>query len=152
MSEETLQKLLECRQIREQLGGENRHSQQSKSIPDSLDSVYFYHRECYQKYTYASALMMRKIGDSAAPQNEDGSQRAFRATSSKTDVKDSRGRFPNKCMICKKEQLKVKSKRQPLTKIITLTAEERLKKAAQLNDDQELLIQVSEADLIAKDF
>ena len=109
-------KLLECKHIREELEGENRHIQQSKAIPYVFEGVYYYHRECYQKFKYARGLMKRKINQVGVTQKEGesrGESRVLRATTSMSDVKDSRGRFPNRCMNCKKETLKVKGSLTP---------------------------------------
>ena len=55
-------------------------------------------------------------------------------------------------MICKKKDLKVKGVRQPLSKIITDTAERTLKEAAIAQNYLQMIIAVSETDLIAKEF
>ena len=54
--------------------------------------------------------------------------------------------------VCKKTAIKVKGKRQVLTKIVTKSAEITLKQAAKLRNDEEMLIAVQDVDLIAKDF
>ena len=56
------------------------------------------------------------------------------------------------CMICKKKALKVNKKSQPLTKIVTKTAEKTLREAANLKNDTEMVIEVRDTDLIAKEF
>ena len=68
-----------------------------------------------------------------------------------TSTCDARGLFPNQCMICKKETVKVRQKRQPLSKIITKFVENTLKQAAECRKDQEMLFAV-QVDLIAKEF
>ncbi len=56
------------------------------------------------------------------------------------------------CMICKKKDLKVRGKQRPLSKIITTTAEKTLKEAAIAQNDVQMILAVSETDLIAKEF
>ncbi len=141
---------MECKKIRQGLGGLN-----SESIPDVLgEEDLSFHRECYQKFTYAKTLLKRKgDGVDIGLDGERGVKRISRNIGSGESSKtDSRGRFPNHCMICKKESLKVKGKRQNLSKIVTKNAETTLKKAAMLKNDSEMLIHVQDVDLIAKDF
>ena len=63
-----------------------------------------------------------------------------------------RGLFPDLCMICKKKTLKVNNKRQPITKIVTKSAERTLKASAHVRDDRDMVVAVAETDLIAKEF
>ena len=61
LREVSLQTLTECKKIRESLGGENHHEEQC-NIPTVLnEEPLFHHRECYQKFTYARALLKRKL-------------------------------------------------------------------------------------------
>ena len=53
-------------------------------------------------------------------------------------------------MICSKERIKVGGKFQFLTKILTKSAEETLKNAASLRNDQKMITAVTGIDLIAK--
>ena len=55
-------------------------------------------------------------------------------------------------MICKKHQIKVEHKFQLPKKLLTLDAANNIKKAAEMTEDEELLLQVTEADLVAKEF
>ena len=48
--------LIENKQIRAKLGGDNFHAEQSLSIPENYKNGLKYHRECYQKFTYAKTL------------------------------------------------------------------------------------------------
>ena len=49
---------------RENLGGENHHIEQCSGIPSNTDEVsaieLYFHRECYQKFTYARALLKKR--------------------------------------------------------------------------------------------
>ena len=53
-------------------------------------------------------------------------------------------------MICSKERIKVGGKFQFPTKILTKSAEETLKNAANLRNDQKMITAVTGIDLIAK--
>ena len=55
-------------------------------------------------------------------------------------------------MICSKERIKVGGKFQFPTKILTKSAEETLKNAANLRNDQKMITAVTGIDLIAKEF
>ena len=55
-------------------------------------------------------------------------------------------------MICLKERIKVGGKFQFPTKILTKSAEETLKNAAHLRNDQTMITAVTGIDLIAKEF
>ena len=51
---DTFETLLECKKIRESLGGENYHIDQCNKTPVNLGEIeYFYHRKCCQKFVYA---------------------------------------------------------------------------------------------------
>ena len=148
-----LQTLEECKSIREGLGGDNHHPQQCSNIPhcEDLEVVdVYYHRKCYQKFTYAKALLKRK---QSADEGKDLNVKVQRTARTSTQGENhSRRIFPDVCMICKKKSLKVSNKRQALTKIVTKTAENSLKAAAKVRGDEEMVILVSDTDLIAKEF
>ena len=152
-SERTFETLLECKKIRENLGGENHHIDQCSKIPENLGEIeYLYHRKCFQKFVYAKTLLKRK----ASKDNDQGSsnkvQRTTRKKLQSAETTSSRGLFANVCMICKKKDLKVKGVRQPLSKIITDTAERTIKEAAIAQNDLQMIVAVRETDLIAKEF
>ena len=156
VSDASFKTLLECKKIRTSLGGENSHDEQCKGIPESLgEREFYFHRECYQKFTYAKTLLKRKIVRDGDTNESRKAQRISHNTLSKTgkiSTTDSRGRFPNHCMICKKVSFKLKGKLETLSNIITKAAENTLKQAAKLRNDQEMLVAVQGTDLIAKDF
>ena len=152
-SPNTFETLLECKKIRESLGSENHYVDQCNKIPENLGEIeYFYHRKCFQKFVYAKALLKRK----ASKDNDQGCssklQRTTRKASQSAEATSSRGLFPNICMICKKTDLKVKGVRQPLSRIVTDTAERTFKEAALAQNDLEMIRAVTETDLIAKEF
>ena len=105
-SERTFETLLECKKIRESLGGENHHIDQCSKIPENLGEIeYLYHRKCFQKFVYAKTLLKRK----ASKDNDQGSsnkrQRTTRKTLQSAETTSSQGLFANICMICKKKRL-----------------------------------------------
>lgn len=154
LSENALKTLIECKTIRESLGGENGHETQCRNIPEKANGKdYFFHRECYQKFTYAKALLKRKLNkDDEMGGSSNKAHRSTRATSSIHETANPKQLFPDICMICKKKTLKVNQKCQPLTKIVTKTAEKALIDAASLKDDTEMLLEITGVDLIAKEF
>ena len=130
-TESSYNTLKECKRIREDLGGSNRHYEQSCRIPDIFDKdvPLFYHRECRSKFTNIQTLVKRKFTQDNT--NEISKKRAPRKESFF---------FPNHCMICKKARTSVNKKEIKLSKIITKTAEETLVKAATLKNDYEMFI------------
>ena len=96
-------------------------------------------------------LLKRK----ATKDNEDGSSSKLQRTTRQTQsaqATSSRGLFPNVCMVCKKKDLKVKGVRQPLSKIVTETAERKVQEAAKARNDLEMIGAITGTDLIAKEF
>ena len=151
LSEVSFQTLTECKKIRESLGGENHHEEQCKGIPTVLnEEPLFYHRECHQKFTYARTLLKRKLEN----ENEvtKSNKRPSRASSSTGAACSKVDIFPKQCMICSKERTKVRGKFQFPTKILTKSAEETLKNAANLRNDKKMITAVTGIDLIAKEF
>ena len=152
---ESLNNLKECKKIRETLSFENHHLEQCNGVPENYSSTtLYYHRECYQKFTYARNLK-RKRECSITPT----SRRSIRLTSPETEKQISNLNetnetqlFPSYCMICKKHRIKVKGKDQYPTHIRTHTAQESIKKAASLSNDFDMLGQIDGVCLIAKEF
>ena len=142
-SQTTLDTLIENKNIRVNLGGENYHPEHSEL---------FYHRECYQKFPYAKAVLKRKNVKDEELGMSSKLQRLIRNISLDPNEIRPRGLFPSICMICRKKSIKINNKRQPLTKAITKTAEMTLKAAAQARDDKDMIASVHETDLIAKEF
>lgn len=149
-SANTFETLLECKKIRESLGGENHHIDQCNKIPENLGEIeYFYHRKCFQKFVYAKTLLKRKTSQDGCQGSNSKLQKSTRQSDEATG---SRGLFPNICMICKQKELRVKSVRQSLSRIVTDTAERTLKEAAIAHNDLEMMTAVTETDLKAKEF
>ena len=154
-SDASFQMLLEFKRIRQSLGGENGHDEQCNGVPESLgEKELYYHRECYQKFTYAKTILKRK-----SIQDKDTKEiRKFKQLScSSSDIgegskSDATGLFPHQCMICKKDSFKIKGKRQVLCRIITKSAENTIKQAAELRNDQDMLLTIKGVGLIAKEF
>ncbi|CAB4024495.1 Hypothetical predicted protein, partial [Paramuricea clavata] len=154
-SANTFETLLECKKIRESLGGENHHIDQCNKIPENLGEIeYFYHRKCFQKFVYAKTLLKQKTSQDSCQGSNSKLQKLTRKTSQRQsdEATGSRGLFPNICMICKKKELRVKSVCQSLSRIVTDTAERTLKEAAIAHNDLEMMTAVTETDLKAKEF
>ena len=62
------------------------------------------------------------------------------------------GLFGDNCMICRKYQMKVGHKFQLPKKLLTLDAANNIKKAAEIIEGEELLLKITEVDLVAKEF
>jgi len=137
----TLVTLKNCKQIREQLGGENLHSEQAVGIPDDLDKEYFYHVECFKKFVHAKVLVKRKA-DKNSSSRQSKQQKAGK----------ERGLFDENCTICKNYQIKLGQCFQKPKKLVTLEAANNVKKAAEVSKDEAMLLQIAEVDLVAKEF
>eukprot|EP00794_Sanderia_malayensis_P012447 gene12447-13734_t len=152
LTEKSHSSLLASKSIRERLGGDNWHKEQCEGIPQVFSDDQGYHRSCYAKFTLAKSYAKRRSSDFAEGVRTD-SQRSLRScdpTASSSAVGTIL--FPKQCMICKKSTPKsVKGKKQPLSLIVTKQAETTLKQAAALHNDQELLVQIQDQDLIAKE-
>lgn len=62
LSEMSFRSLTECKKIRLSLGGENHRENQCKVILKLLnEELLYFHREFYQKFTYARTLQKRKF-------------------------------------------------------------------------------------------
>ena len=76
VSEASFQTLVECKSFRVRLGGENSHDEQCSRIPESFEEKeLYYHRECYQKFTYAKTLLKRKVNQDGGASTSKRSQR-----------------------------------------------------------------------------
>ena len=150
VSQASYKVLTESKEIREWLGQENHHEEQCNGIPEALgENSRFYHRECYQKFTFAKTILKRKRDQVDDPIK---CRKRLSREHGVSDSKNSRGLFPKHCMIFLKERIKVKGKFQLPTKIINMSAEETLKKAAVLKYDLAMLASVTDTDLIVKEF
>ncbi len=150
LSKESFDTLTECKGIRESLGGANHHERQCQHVPTMFgDEAHFYHRECYQKFIYARTLLKRKR---AKEDESSGSSKRPSRASDQTNNGNPRQLFPNECMICSKQRIKVRGKFQFPTKILTKTAEDTLKRSATLRKDEPMIAAVTDVDLIAKEF
>ena len=59
--EASLKTLTESKEIHGSLGQENHHEEQCNGIPEALgERSLLYHRECYQKFTFAKTILKRK--------------------------------------------------------------------------------------------
>ena len=106
VNQASLKTLTESKEIRESLGQENPHEEQRNGIPEALgEKTLFYHRECYQKFTFAKTILKRKRDQ--VDHSSECRKRLSREHGA-SDSKHSRGLFSKHCMICLKERIKVK--------------------------------------------
>ena len=62
------------------------------------------------------------------------------------------GILGDNCVIWKKHQIKVEHKFPLLKKLLTLDAANKIKNAAEMTQDEELLLEITKVDLAAKEF
>ena len=102
---ETSLKSFKDKLIRETLGGSNHHYEQSAGVPDTHDKPYFLHAECFKKFTYAKTLSKRKGND------DNSVSKVLRLTEVLLELiissSTTSNMFPDSCMICKKQKIKV---------------------------------------------
>ena len=147
LNEKTFQTLLENKKIRKILGSENAHDEKCLNIPNEYQNGLKYHRECYQKFTYAKTLFKRKIVDGGEPSSV--SQSSGR---SGKNIKLDKHLFPEYYYFCKKNRITVKKQDEYPTNIVTYEAQETLVNVAGAKVDFELLGAIKDVDLIAGEF
>ena len=138
----TLPTLQNSKAIRENLGGDNLHHEQGNGIPEDLGKKYDYHSEFFKKYVYVKTLAKRK-------ENEDACEPS---RSKRQKDSSERGLFGDNCMVCKKHQIKVGHTFQLPKKLLTLDGVNNIKKAGEMTEDEESLSEITEVDLVAKEF
>ncbi len=136
LSQNQYQRLNEAKQIRKQSTERNQHLEQCSLIPEGEFNVDLHgvHLEpCYKKFTGLIAKSKkRKAVESIVPVN--------RLKRSKNDMGCSTsGIFPKMCIFCKKWRITIKRKIFTPHTITTLSAEHKIKQAAERKNDTELL-------------
>ena len=111
-------------------------------IPHKLDKKYFVHPKCYKKKViFAQTLLKRNLLHET---------RSSKRT--KGNLNEQSDLFSDICMICKKFTIKVSGKKQLPKKTLTFDATEQIKNATEKQDDQNMLLEIQDKDLIAKEF
>ena len=145
LSSNQYNRLVQAKKRRLESSLANRHIQQSNSVPDKGFDVarHGVHLEpCYKKFTAILSSQKRKIS-SSHPEST-------RAKRIKMDEPERL--FPKVCFFCKQGRKKINKRSYYPYKITTVDAEHKIKEAALLTEDEELLLHVREVDLIAKEF
>ena len=118
------------------------HHEQGNGIPEVPNKQYYYHPKCFKKYVYAKTLEKRKENKCACEPLQLKRQKGS----------NERGLFSDNCMICKKHQIKVGHKFRLPKKLLTLDSANNIKETAEITEDEELLLEIIEEDLAAKEF
>ena len=113
VTETSFNSLLENKQIRKTLGGENLHNEQCENVPETLEGQISVHPERYKKFSFAKKLLKRK--DNTCYNLSTKNARIKREVTSNSSNKEL---FPNVCMICKTRKLKLKGKDYYPTKVV----------------------------------
>ena len=139
------ERLLEAKAIRQGQGGDNEHKDQCDSIPEVLDqSIHGIHlTPCYKHFTLIISRTKRKS------MTEEGlvQQRCRPQRTSGAGIL-----FPDYCYFCKQKRRKVKGEIQISHKLTLESAEDSIKKAAAEKEDEDVLRDIRDVDLRAKDF
>eukprot|EP00794_Sanderia_malayensis_P002216 gene2216-2522_t len=147
LSDNQCGRLLEAKAIRQDSTELNAHSEQCATIPDGgFDkAIHRVHLEpCYKKFTAITAhSRKRKSNNQAEPSRLKRIRHEGNPSTS--------GIFPKVCFVCKKQRRTIKKKIYVAYTITTENAATKIKEAAALKEDNELLIQVTGVDLIAKE-
>ena len=151
LTNETLQRLHQAKDARNELGGDNVHTLQAEAIPDVLDSnIHCVHMDCYKKFTKAIAVRNAKHKRDAEFDETPLARKKRNVNSS-----NNRGMFPKKCMNPKcgtAKPIKVKGEKQEIALIQTKSTCETILQAANLKNDSEMMLAIEGQDLIAKEF
>ena len=150
LTEHSFIKIKEVASVKQQSSSENtRLSDIIEKLPEELDSsVHGYHRKCYQTFTNIARLK-RKIGNTDIATDEANASK--RRRSSGLSIAGAILFPADKCLFCDKKVLKIKGDKQPLVKCVTKTAETSIRLAAEQKNDENLLCQIRDIDLIAKE-
>ena len=151
LTNETFARLVESKNARIELGGSNLHEAQANSIPARfIGGEYYVHRQCYQKFTKAISVLAEKR---SRPKHAGSKGRPSPLKRKKRTGETLGILFPNRCMKCTSSRpLKVKGKKQDLRVLQTFSSCRMLKRAAELQNDEEMLLAIKDQDLIAREF
>ena len=151
LTNETFARLVESKNARIELGGSNLHEAQANSIPARfIEGEYYVHRQCYQKFTKAISVLAEKR---SRPKHAGSKGRPSLLKRKKRTGETLGILFPNRCMKCTSSRpLKVKGKKQDLRVLQTFSSCRMLKRAAELQNDEEMLLAITDQDLIAREF
>ena len=134
------------KEIRQKDNEENQHQEQCNSVPlIGFDpSVHGIHLEpCYKKFSKIISIARKKNADEAE------GTRIKRKKSE--ECLNTVGLFPKTCVFCDQQRKSVNKTVYTLHKITTNDAVELVKKAAEIKNDEQLLLRIRGADLTAKD-
>ena len=130
------------------MGGSNLHQTQANCIPATFtEGEDYVHLQCYQKFTKAISVLAERRSRPRHP----GSKGRSSPLKRKKRSRESAGvLFPNRCMKCTSScPLKVKGKKQDHRVLQTFSACRMVKRAAELQKDEEMLLAIKDQDLIA---
>ena len=147
LSENAHKRLLEAKEIRQELGRDNEHKQQCDGIPAHIDNNRsgIHLEPCYKKFTLIISSSKRKQSfDQNVSQKRQRPQRDLGATGAVL--------FPDHCYFCKQKRKTVKGKVQLSHKLTLKSTEENIKAAAGEKNDEDVLRDIKGVDLLAKEF
>ena len=149
--------LIESKNIRQTLGEEhfNNHKAQCDSLPkDYIEGIYWVHKECYRNFVQVKSS--RKWKTYNIENQNKANDVEPRVKRKKITHGGTRELFPNVCFFCKEYKLQVYKRTAPIvqypSKVVTDTANETIKVAAELYGDDEMLAAITGVDLVAKEF
>ena len=141
---------MEANAARLEKGGQNEHQEQCSSIPNEVDNALhgIHMKPCYKKFTIiiSKARNMRKASND--PEEDDALIKKSRAQ--RTSVGGNL--CPDNCYFCKKKRKSVKCKVQLSHKLTLKSTEETIKPAAEEKKDENVLRDICDVDLLAKEF
>ena len=140
---------MEAKAVRLEKGGQNEHQEQCSSIPNEVDNaLHGIHMEpCYKKFTIIISKSRNKRKTSNDPENDDALRKKSRAQ--RTSVGGNL--CPDHCYFCK-EKKSVKGKVQLNHKLTLKSTEETIKPAAEEKKDENVLHDIRDVNLLAKEF
>ena len=103
---------------------------------------------CYKKFT----IIISKARNKRKTTNDPGDDDALRKKSRARRTSVGGNLCPDHCYFCKKERKSVKGKVQLSQKLTLKSTEERIKPAAEEKKDENVLRDIRDVDLLAKEF
>ena len=145
LSENAHSRLLEARQIRCELGGNNEHREQCNLIPEHVDStVHRIHMNpCFKKFTLIISQSKRKSSNDARNLKQ-------KRLCSSIEPLTSSQLFTDNCYFCKSKRKKIHSKEQVSHKLTLSSSEDSIKATVEEKCDKDVLRDTQGVDLLAE--
>lgn len=124
----------------------NKYKKVCENLPQAFDEFVGYHSDCYKQFTAVSKTVLDKY---SAPQQEQSSCTLRSSIAHISDKSSSSGVFRSECLFC--GLVSKGKKREQLGNCESLEAAEKIKEAAEILNDKEMITKISNVDFVAKE-